>query len=342
MSHETTRCARSLATATFLSLTFLSLCMGSRAGAQEHWAIDRPGVQDVSPGTAETFRQIFRNKITADYGVRTTDLGSGCQDAACARAAAAATGAKVVVFGSLGRLGSKLVVSLSAVEVASGAPVASDTMSVDRVEELDVVAARMAAALHAGERVEDTAELGSITRAEAAAPIRRNTRVAVSLALEAIAPLSGYADRASGAGFMVGLWFETLDFAIEPRFGWRTELGAGDRDWDHIPLEISASWLMLRSDVSPLLGGGVGLHYMHQELPVESEVGSILVSSSSTVIEDSVFGFSAFARAGLLLLRTYDVSLLIAVDYALQLADFKERKDQQALRASIAVILGGS
>jgi hypothetical protein len=324
-----------------LSLTFLSLLAARRASAQDTWAIDRPAVQDVSPGTAETFRQILRTKISAG-GVRTVDLSSGCPDAQCARAAAAPTGAQVVVFGSLGRLGTKIVVSLSAVEVPSGAAVGSDAMSVDRVEELDLAAARMADALLSGSDVEGSAELGTLTHAETDRPTRRDLRVGVSLALEGIAPLDGYADRATGAGFMLGVWFEALDFAIQPSFGWRTELGAGDRDWDHIPLELSAAWLILRSDISPVIGGGVGLHYMHEEVPVRREVGSILVSTSRDVIEDSVFGFSAFARAGLLLLRTYDVSLLIALDYAASFADFEERDGEQALRLSVAVILGGS
>ena len=111
-----------------------------------------------------------------------------------------------------------------------------------------------------------------------------------------------------------------MDFAIEPSFGFRTEFGAGDRDWDHVPLEINAAWLMLRGDVTPLLGGGLGLHYLHEQMPVGREVGSILVSTTTDVIEDSVFGFSAFARAGVLLLRTYDVSLLVALDYAITFA----------------------
>jgi hypothetical protein len=99
---------------------------------------------------------------------------------------------------------------------------------------------------------------------------------------------------------------------------------------------------MMRSDLAPLIGGGVGLNFMHEELPVGNEVGSVLVSTSQDVIEDDVFGFAVFGRVGLLLLRTYDVSLLVALDYALAFADFQERSDEQAFRLVVGVVIGGT
>ena len=327
---------------TILSLSISALFAATPARAQESWAIDRMVARDVSPGTAETFRQILRSKLAAGNGARYTDLNAGCADAGCARGAAAAAGATTVVFGSLGRLGSKVVVTVTAVEVQSGALLASETFSVDREEELDLAATRLAHAVLSGRRVEQTAELGTISSAEAEAPVRRDTRLGVAVAVEGIFPVQGFADRAYGAGAGFGLWFEAMDFAIEPRFGFRTELGAGERDWDHVPLEISAVWLILRNDITPLLGGGAGLHYLHEETPISREVGTVLVSRTTDVIEDSVFGFSLFGRAGVLLLRTYDVSLLVGLDYAITFADFAERENEQALRLQVELIIGGS
>lgn len=327
---------------TILSLSISALFAAPSARAQEVWAIDRMAARDISPGTAETFRQIFRSKLAAGNGARYADLNAGCADAACARGAAAPFGATTVVFGSLGRLGSKVVVTVTAVLVQSGALLASESFSVDREEELDLAATRLAQAVLSGRRVEQTAELGTLSHAEAEAPVRRDTRLGVSVAVEGIFPVQGFADRAYGAGAGFGLWFEAMDFAIEPRFGFRTELGAGERDWDHVPLEIAVLWLMLRNDITPLLGGGVGLHYLHEETPIGREVGTVLVSRSTDVIEDSVFGFNVFGRAGVLLLRTYDVSLLVALDYAITFADFAERDDEQALRLQVELIIGGS
>jgi hypothetical protein len=335
-----------LVSLTLLSLTVVSLyelAIGpSSALAQPIWAIDRMTVQDVSPGTAETFRQILRSKLAAGNGARYVDLNYGCTDATCARNAAAPALASTVVFGSLGRLGTKIVVTVTAVEVGSGAVATSESFSVDREEELDLAAARLAEAVLRGRRVEQTAELGATSREEAAAPGGRDTRVAVSLGVEGIFPVKGFAEQVNGAGFLLGLWFEAMDFAIEPRIGWRTELGGGGRDWDHLVLELSAAWLILRGDITPVIGGGVGLQYLNEKVPVSREVGSVLVSRTTDVIEDSLVGFGAFGRVGVMLLRTYDVSLLVAVDYAVTVADFQERDDEQALRATIDLIIGGS
>jgi hypothetical protein len=309
---------------------------------EDHWAIDRFAVQDVSPSTASTFRQLLRNQIATRNGARFTDLDAGCSDLPCARGAAAPSGAGVVVFGSLGRLGSKVVVAVTAAQVADGRVLFSETLSVDRVEELDVAAKRLAEALATGRGLEHTAELGSITHEEAKAPVRRDTRFAFSLNLEGVLPTKGYADRALGSGFALGLWFESMDFVIEPKLAYRTELGAGERDWDHGAFEIAASYLMMRSDLAPLIGAGVGLHFMDEDVPVGNEVGSVLVSTSTDVIEDEVFGFTVFGRLGLLLLRTYDVSLLVALDYALTFADFQERGDEQAFRLVVGVVIGGT
>jgi hypothetical protein len=320
-----------------------SLLVAPSASAQDdHWAIDRFAVQDVSPATASTFSQLLRNQISTRNGARFSDLNAGCADLPCARGAAAPTGARVVVFGSLGRLGSKVVVVLTAAQVQDGRVLLSETLSVDREEELDVAAKRLAEALVSGRGVEHTAELGNITTEEAKAPVRRDTRFGVSLNLEGVLPTKGFADRALGAGFGLGLWFESMDFVIEPKLGYRSELGAGGRDWDHGVLEIGASYLLMRGDLSPLIGGGVGLHFMNEELPVQSEVGRVVVSSSTDVIEDDVFGFAAFARVGLLLLRTYDVSLLVALDYGLTFADFQERSNEQAFRLVVGVVIGGT
>jgi len=309
---------------------------------EDHWAIDRFAVQDVSPSTASTFSQLLRNQISTRNGARFSDLNTACSDLPCARAAAAPTGARVVVFGSLGRLGSKVVVALTAAQVADGRVLLSETLSVDRVEELDVAAKRLAEALVSGRGVEQSAELGNITHEEAKAPVRRDTRFGVGLNLEGVFPTKGYADEALGTGFSLGLWFESMDFVIEPKLGYRTELGAGERDWDHGTLEIGASYLMMRSDLAPLIGGGVGLHFMDEDVPVGNEVGSVLVSTSTDVIEDEVFGFTLFGRVGLLFLRTYDVSLLVALDYALTFADFQERSNEQALRLVVGVVIGGT
>jgi len=316
----------------------------SRAHAQsgQHWALDRFAAEGVDGTTAATFQQLLHGQIASRTAGALTDLGSRCQDTECVRQGALKAGAEVGVYGTLGRLGSKVVVTATAVEAQSGRALHSQTISVDRVEDLDDAADRMAEALVSGKKVEGTAELGTITHEEAKAPVRRDTRFGVTLGLEGIIPAHGFADGVVGAGAGLGLWFESMDFVIEPRIGGRMDLGAGDRDWTHVPLEITLSYLLSRSDIAPLLGAGLGLAYVHEELPVRRVSGDVLVTTGTKVIEDSIFAFDVYARAGLLLLRTYDVSALVALDYAFTFGDFHDRSNGQAVRLSLAVIIGGT
>ena len=314
----------------------------AQAQSHEHWALDRFATQGVDGATAATFQQLLHGQIASRTSGALTDLGSGCQDTDCVRAGAGKVGARVGIYGTLGRLGSKVVVTATAVDAQSGQALRSETISVDRIEDLDDAADRMAEALVTGKRVEKTGELGTITHEEAKAPVRKDTRFGVTLGLEGILPAHGFADGVVGAGTGLGLWLESMDFVIEPRIGVRTDLGAGDRDWTHVPLEITLSYLLSRSDFAPLLGGGLGVAYVHEELPVERRDGSTLVTTGTRVIEDSIFAFDVYARAGLLMLRTYDASAVLTVDYAFTFGDFEGRTNGQAVRLSLAVILGGT
>jgi hypothetical protein len=209
-------------------------------------------------------------------------------------------------------------------------------------EELDVVIRRLATALVNGEPVEASAELGTITEAEARAPTRRNGRLGFLLGLSSLVPFEGYADRQMGGGFEAGLWFETNDFVIEPKLAVRVDLTDERANFTHVPFEIIGSYLFSRGDVSPLIGVGLGVGYVREEVYVERTTGSVLVTRSQDVISDSLAAGTTLARAGVLLARTYDVSLLITAEYALTFASFQERSFEHALRLHLGVILGGS
>lgn len=324
-------------------MTLLSWSNDGEAQAPASWALTAHSADPADIVLANTVRDLLASDLVSRPHTRATVLSDACQDVTCTRAAAhAAGGPTVALHVSLLRLGQKLIVTATAVDVATGQPRGSQRMTANHVEELDVVSRRLAAALMAGSSVEQSAELGTITTHEAEVPTRRSGRVAVALHLVGIAPFDGYAEEQLGGGIELGGWFETYDLLIEPRFGVRTDLTRERETFLHIPLEISAAYLFTRDDMSPLLGLGGGLGYAHEVIYVEHEIGEVLVTRTHDRISDSLLTASLFARAGLLMLRTYDASLVIAVDYALTFGDFQERSVAQALRLSLGVVLGGS
>lgn len=324
-------------------MTLLSWSSEGAAQAAASWALTAHSADPADTVLASTVRDLLASDLVSRPNTRATILPDACQDVTCTRAAAHAAGGQTVALHiSLHRLGQKLIVTATAVDVATGEPRTSQRMTANQVEELDVVSRRLAASLVAGSSVEETAELGNITESEAEVPTRRSGRVALSLHLVGIAPFNGYAEQQLGGGIELGGWFETYDFLIEPRFGVRTDLTREREAFLHLPLEISAAYLFTRDDMSPLLGLGGGLGYAHEVIYVEHEIGEVLVTRTHDRISDSLMTASLFARAGLLMLRTYDASLVIAVDYALTFGDFQERSVAQALRLSVGVVLGGS
>jgi hypothetical protein len=304
--------------------------------------MDRFPSRDVPASATATFRELLQSEITQRNGVGFIDLGVECPDATCTIQAARQAGVRYAVHASLGRLGRKVVVSFSAVDASLGNVLVADTMSVGGLEELDTLAKRIASTIVEGKPIEETARLGEITKEEAKAPVRRDSRTGFSLGPEALFPTAGYADEQFGMGVGLGLWFETMDFAIEPRLTYRTELSAEETSYDHVAFDLALDYIMSRTDIAPIIGAGLGIHYVDEEIAVERSVGEVLISSSSDVIQDDLFGFGVFARAGVLFLRTYDVSLLLALDYAITFADFQERSNEQALRLSVSIIIGGT
>lgn len=324
-------------------MTLLSWSSDGSAQAPTTWALTAHSADPADTVLASTVRDLLANDLVARPNTRATVLPDACQDVTCTQAAARAAGGQTVALHvSLHRLGQKLIVTATAVDVATGEPRASLRVTANHVEELDVVSRRLATSLVAGSSVEQTAELGNITESEAEVPTRRSGRAAVALHLVGIAPFSGYADQQLGGGVEIGGWFETYDFLIEPRFGVRADLTREREEFLHIPLEISAAYLFTRDDMSPLLGLGGGLGYAHEAVYVEHEIGEVLVTRTHDRISDSLLTASVFARAGLLMLRTYDASLVVAVDYALTFGEFQERSVAHALRLSLGVVLGGS
>src|SRR5262245_39412194 len=144
-----TRHARGLRAtlAAALCAGLLAAAGGASAQSGEHWALDRFAAQGVDGATTATFQQLLHGQIASRTQGQLTDLGSGCQDSTCVRAGAARVGARVAVYGTLGRLGQKVVVTATAVDVNSARTLRSESASVDRVEDLDDVADRLAEAL---------------------------------------------------------------------------------------------------------------------------------------------------------------------------------------------------
>jgi len=296
----------------------------------------------VTAPTCATFRDLLTGELLRQLGgqvVQPPVDSGGCVEPGCARQAGLSVGAQVVVFGSLTTLGSKTIASITAIDVATGLPRGQQRYSARRVEELDLAAARIAAAVaQATSAPPPTSAQGS---GDASSPeARRPVDHGVQLRVGTIVPVGdGYAG-APGAGILFDLsyWLEAKHFVIEPRIGVRFDAVRGDQSYGEVPFDIGAYYLLGPRSFAVLAGGGVGLHYLWETRGDTAVVGNVLPSRTSHLSDDSGWGFGLFARVGLLLARAYSVRLALTAEYHVTFLEINGSRNPQAITAGIGVV----
>jgi hypothetical protein len=307
----------------------------------DRWTLLELGrVGEVDGAAIATFRELLRSDLAAaepDAHFVQSSEDAPCGDAACAAAAGRRLGVARVVYGSVSTLGRKLIVTLEVADVSAGRVVARDRMTIDRVEDLEPAAARLARALSAGVTTAQTAELGNITENESRTPTRREGESGLAVHLARWQPFTGYGDTSGGIEIGLGYWYETGAFAIEPRIGYRFDDGANDFDFHEIPIDVSALAILSKSDIAPYVGGGAGLHWLQASWEVSSRTDGFLVTTSRETVWDSAWAFGVHGRAGVLFFRTYSVRLGLDVQYDLLTTKIAGRTPQ-GLRLGLGVM----
>jgi hypothetical protein len=244
---------------------------------------------------------------------------TACDDAACAGAAAQRYGTAQVVYGSLSRLGDKVILRVRALKAGESTPYYTDQLTSTTEEDLDAVVRRVADGLAAGRRNSDRATVETVTQQETQEPLRRATRRGIGARAGFLFPDSdSYAGADRLAGVRLVFKYETRDYFVEstPLLGlmW----GDGSVEWSLF--DLFAARIFGRGDFSPYLGGGLGVHTVHVEKSVPVDCGPNCYYEDS--IGQTETTLTADIGLGLLALRTNDLSIILDVRYHYVLADF--------------------
>lgn len=145
-------------------------------------------------GISDTISFVSHNLLVGslgDLGVDVTGppngetLGSSGPEACDAPNCAAELGrrhaADQVVYGSLSRLGAKIIARLNVVRLDEPAPYYRDQLTAESVEDLDKVMRRFAEGIAAGRPNSDRATVESVTQTETLTPARPATRSGLGL-----------------------------------------------------------------------------------------------------------------------------------------------------------------
>ncbi len=257
-----------------------------------------------------TVNRLFTAVMEDKYPARLVTRGSPCETRSCALDAARAAGAAEVIHSSLHKLGNRWIFSATVMDSAGGNPF-SQRLTAGSIEDMEMVTRRMADALASRRDAEKVATVDNITQREVEnEPERRRSLYSSGVSLGYLFPVGnsfGYVDR-DGFGTershqydqMIRLaWLNTWEF--------RNDLNLGAEVTWSIPYAIGADlnlrYLFNRGDVSPFVGGGLGLHY------VKSDEGA------GTRANRRNSGPALNAQGGLMLFRTYDVNVMLRGQY---------------------------
>lgn len=331
------RSSMTLALATLLAV----LLTTSVASAQNKWTIIPLNSRGLDEAVVLTFKDLLQNEISGRNGAEFVDVASDsrCADVPCAKRVAKRVGADVVVYGALSSLGKNIIVTVSVVDAGAGTPLSTQKITVDKIEDLESAAERIARAILGGTTTSETAELGNITNKESKPAQRREGLSGLGLRVGMLVPLGeSYGDGTPGLVTDFSYWYEARSFAIEPRLGLRFDTDTDEGRYFEAVFDVGAYYLLGLGDFASFLGGGGGMRILSESRLITRTEGTIMVSTQEQELDDSAVGPSVFARAGVLLFRTYTLRVALTVDYNVTFAELNNRKNPQSMTAGIGVM----
>lgn len=293
-------------------LIILVIILGSSAGAvsAEKVLLFRFRSTGVDEQLLDAVDQVFGDALTG-YGVyspvRAYEVVGNvqCHTPACAAGYAGDAGYGKALIGSLTRFGDKVIVNVNLVDAESSEVVHRAEGSSETVEDLDIVAKRLAKSISTGRPVSESAEVGMITEKESSPERRRSSFTTKGIRagfLWALDNSFGKPDRMPAIDFVVQ--HDMPDYFLSGKFG----IKWGSGSWAFTWLHTKVGRYFGRGDFSPFISAGLGLESVNTEYDIED-------ASFTRQENDKKTGFAISAGTGLALFRTYDFQFQLDIDY---------------------------
>lgn len=262
------------------------------------------GVDEASSQTTymllrQEIGKLGRHEVVSDALTREAVGPVPCADVACAADVGRKLDATDVVFGSLNRLGERIIVGYTLVDAATEKAVLIENITAMSVEDLETVMKRIAKSIVKREPVAKTAEVGAITEKEALEPRSRRTRRGLAARFGYLFPTNGYDDDEQFFAIDLLTMYEANDFMVNGLFGIRKG----------IALNLGVTYLTTRKDFCPYIGGGFGFHWVAHDIFDDKR-------------DD---GFEAILSGGLIAFRTYNFRILVNLDYSISFNEYDDR-----------------
>ena len=313
-----------------LAVTFLSLSISSLVCAQERLAVLPLTGSGVDVSTQETTYMLLVSEISklkkydviSKTEIEALEGDRGCAESPCAFEIGKKVNASKVVFGSLNKLGEKIILQYTLAEVSTGQILITDDLSALRVEDLDQVVKRVAASIVQQIPAAKTVEVGLVTEQESQEAKTRKATSSSGIAFGYLYPQKGYDNKHQIFVWDFRSFYEMRQFAVDALLGLRQGFA----------LNVGFVYLPSRKDFSPFVGAGIGLHAVSHKQFYEDPY--YYQNSQNDKPSD---GFEFLIKGGLLAFRTYDFRVIAGVEYSITLNDY----DDRAIVVTLGVMRGG-
>lgn len=312
------------------AVAFLSLCISFSICAQERLAVLPLTGSGVDVSTQETTHMLLVSEISKlkKYEVISKSeidalvWDRGCAESACAIEIGKQANAQKVVFGSLNKLGEKIILQFNLVDVSTNETLLSDDLSAMRVEDLDQVVKRVAVSIVQQIPVAKTVEVGLVTEQESQEAKTRKANSSWGIAFGYLYPQKGYDDEDQIFVWDFRSIYEMRHIAVDAVMGFRQGFA----------LNVGILYVPSLKDFSPFVGAGIGFHGVsHKQFhdnPIYYEYGENEKTSD---------GFELLLKGGLLAFRTYDFRVVATVEYSMTFNDYNDR----AIVLTLGIMRGG-
>ncbi len=296
----------------FLVIIILSIFQFAHAGERlavlpiNGSGIDSSTQQTVSMLLASELRKLKTYDVIPEGDIQTIMADRSCTEPVCAADIGRQANASKVVYGSLNKLGEKIIFQYNLVDVNSGATVLSDELTATRVEDLDQVTKRVAASIDKQTPVNKTVEVGLVTEQESKVDRTRKATASVGIGFGYLYPQKGYDGEDRDFVFDFKSVYEMRHVAVDALLGIRKGFA----------LNVGVLYLPSLKDFSPYAGVGLGFHAVSHEHPYSSY--------PYNQPEKHGDGFEILAKAGVLAFRTYDFRVFANAEYAFTLNDYND------------------
>lgn len=313
-----------------VAAAILSLNISISIYAQERLAVLPLMGSGIDASTQETTHLLLVSEISklkkyeviSKSEIEAHAWDRGCAESACAVEIGRRANAQKVVYGSLNKLGEKIILQYYLVDVSTGETLLSDDLSAMRVENLDQVVKRVALSIVQQIPAAKTVEVGLVTEQESQETNTRKANSSYGVAWGYLYPQKGYDDRDPVFVWDFRSIYEMRHIAVDAVMGFRQGFA----------LNLGILYIPSLKDFSPFVGAGIGFHGVshkqYYEDPIYYEYGENEKTSD---------GFELLFKGGLLAFRTYDFRVVATVEYSMTFNDYNDR----AIVLTLGIMRGG-